>query len=69
MRTFEPVFFAYPENKTLDAVVAKYTAQKPVYDFVAPDDASAISLGDEASCCKDFNLSKYVLCIVLILLR
>ena len=34
----EPVFFAYPENKTLDAVVAKYTAQKPVYDFVAPDD-------------------------------
>ena len=34
----EPVFFAYPENKTLDAVVAKYTPQKPVYDFVAPDD-------------------------------
>ena len=34
----EPVFFAYPENKTLDAVVAKYTAQKPVYDFVALDD-------------------------------
>ena len=34
----EPVFFAYPENKTLDAVVATYMAQKPVYDFVAPDD-------------------------------
>ncbi len=34
----EPVFFAYPENKTLDAIVKKYTTQKPVYDFVAPDD-------------------------------
>lgn len=34
----EPVFFAYPESKVLDAIVAKYTAQKPVYDFVAPDD-------------------------------
>lgn len=34
----EPVFFAYPENKELDAVVKKYTSQKPVYDFVASDD-------------------------------
>lgn len=34
----EPVFFAYPESKVLDAIVAKYTAQTPVYDFVAPDD-------------------------------
>jgi uncharacterized protein (DUF1015 family) len=34
----EPVFFAYPDDKTLDVLVAKYAAQKPVYDFVAPDD-------------------------------
>lgn len=34
----EPVFFAYPDDAVLDALVAKYTAQKPVYDFVAPDD-------------------------------
>lgn len=34
----EPVFFAYPENRELDAIVKKYTAQKPVYDFVAPLD-------------------------------
>ena len=34
----EPVFFAYPDNEELDAIVAKYTAQKPVYDFIAPDD-------------------------------
>lgn len=34
----EPVFFAYPENKVLDAIVKKYTSAKPVYDFVAPDD-------------------------------
>ncbi len=33
----EPVFFAYPDNPVLDALVARYTAQKPVYDFVAPD--------------------------------
>ena len=25
-------------NAVLDAVIARYTAQKPVYDFVAPDD-------------------------------
>ena len=34
----EPVFFAYPDDAVLDAVVAKYTANKPVYEFVAPDD-------------------------------
>lgn len=34
----EPVFFAYPENEELDAIVKKYTAGRPVYDFVAPDD-------------------------------
>lgn len=31
----EPVFFAYPENAELDRIVKKYTARKPVYDFVA----------------------------------
>ena len=34
----EPVFFAYPENRTVDAIVAKYTAGEPVYDFIAPGD-------------------------------
>lgn len=34
----EPVFFAYPENKELDTIVKKYTANKPVYDFIAPLD-------------------------------
>lgn len=34
----EPVFFAYPENAELDAIVAKYTQRKPEYDFVAPGD-------------------------------
>lgn len=34
----EPVFFAYPENEALDAIVAKYVADKPEYDFIAPDD-------------------------------
>jgi len=31
----EPVFFAYPDNAELDALVVKYTARKPEYDFVA----------------------------------
>ena len=30
----EPVFFAYPDNAQLDAIVAKYTKEKPVYDFM-----------------------------------
>ena len=34
----EPVFFAYPDNAELDAIVAKYTIKKPVYDFIAPGD-------------------------------
>lgn len=34
----EPVFFAYPDNKVLDDIVARYTAQEPVYDFIAPID-------------------------------
>ena len=34
----EPVFFAYPDDAMLDEIVRKYTAEKPVYDFVAPDD-------------------------------
>ena len=34
----EPVFFAYPDNEELDAIVAKYTAGEPEYDFIAPGD-------------------------------
>ena len=34
----EPVFFAYPDNAELDAIVKKYTSQKPEYDFIAPGD-------------------------------
>ncbi|MCD8079417.1 MAG: DUF1015 domain-containing protein [Bacteroides sp.] len=34
----EPVFFAYPDQEELDAIVQKYTAQAPVYDFIAPGD-------------------------------
>lgn len=31
----EPVFFAYPDNSVLDAIVARYTASEPEYDFTA----------------------------------
>lgn len=34
----EPVFFAYPDNAVLDALVKKYTAKTPEYDFIAPID-------------------------------
>ncbi|MDR0988743.1 MAG: DUF1015 domain-containing protein [Prevotellaceae bacterium] len=34
----EPVFFAYPDNEVLDALVGRYAAQPPVYDFIAPGD-------------------------------
>ena len=34
----EPVFFAYPDNAELDAIVAKYTAGTPEYNFIAPGD-------------------------------
>lgn len=31
----EPVFFAYPAQEEINAIVARYTAQTPVYSFVA----------------------------------
>lgn len=34
----EPVFFAYPDNAVLDAIVAKYITAAPEYDFTAKDD-------------------------------
>lgn len=34
----EPVFFAYPDNAELDALVARYTAEAPEYDYVAQGD-------------------------------
>ena len=34
----EPVFFAYPDNATLDALIMRYAATKPEYDFIAPID-------------------------------
>ncbi|MBO7427762.1 MAG: DUF1015 domain-containing protein [Paludibacteraceae bacterium] len=34
----EPVFFAYPDNATLDSLIKKYTANTPEYDFIAPID-------------------------------
>jgi uncharacterized protein (DUF1015 family) len=34
----EPVFFAYKHVDELDAIIARYTSQEPVYDFVAEID-------------------------------
>ncbi|MCD8301491.1 MAG: DUF1015 domain-containing protein [Prevotellaceae bacterium] len=34
----EPVFFAYPDNPTIDALVASYVKGEPEYDFIAPVD-------------------------------
>ncbi len=34
----EPVFFAYPDNSVLDALMMRYTATEPEYDFIAPVD-------------------------------
>lgn len=34
----EPVFFAYPDNKTLDSLIKRYAKTDPEYDFVAPID-------------------------------
>ena len=34
----EPVFFAYPDNEVLDALIMRYAAQEPEYDFIAPID-------------------------------
>lgn len=31
----EPVFFAYPDNREIDEIVAKYTTGTPEYDFTA----------------------------------
>ncbi|MCC8070831.1 MAG: DUF1015 domain-containing protein [Bacteroidales bacterium] len=33
----EPVFFAFPDNEVLEKVIKTVTAEKPEYDFVAPD--------------------------------
>lgn len=34
----EPVFFAYPDNTTLNNLINKYAATEPEYDFIAPVD-------------------------------
>ena len=34
----EPVFFAYPDNATLDKLIMKYAKGEPEYDFIAPID-------------------------------
>ena len=34
----EPVFFAYPDNAVLDALIMRYAATLPEYDFIAPVD-------------------------------
>ena len=34
----EPVFFAYPDDKTIDDIVSRYAKGKPEYDFIAPID-------------------------------
>ena len=34
----EPVFFAYPDNSVLDALITRYAQTEPEYDFIAPID-------------------------------
>ena len=34
----EPVFFAYPDDEVLDALISRYASTVPEYDFVAPID-------------------------------
>ena len=34
----EPVFFAYPDNSTLDSLIMRHAATQPEYDFIAPVD-------------------------------
>ena len=34
----EPVFFAYPDNEQLSAIISKYVVAEPEYDFVAQGD-------------------------------
>jgi uncharacterized protein (DUF1015 family) len=33
----EPVFFAFPDNVALEAIIKEVTAKEPEYDFIAPD--------------------------------
>ena len=33
----EPVFFSYPDNDGIEAIVKKYTVREPEYDFTAED--------------------------------
>lgn len=33
----EPVFFAFPDNETLEKIIRETTAKEPEYDFTAPD--------------------------------
>jgi len=33
----EPVFFAFPDNESLQQIINTVTAEEPEYDFVAPD--------------------------------
>jgi len=33
----EPVFFAYPDNKTIDDIVTRITSARAEYDFMTPD--------------------------------
>ena len=40
----EPVFFAYPDNQTLDALLTRYAATKPEYDFIAPSCGLCLTL-------------------------
>lgn len=34
---YEPVFFAYPENREIDAIVSRIVSVAPEYDFIADD--------------------------------
>ncbi|MBQ7421103.1 MAG: DUF1015 domain-containing protein [Prevotella sp.] len=34
----EPVFFAYPDNEVLNALIMRYAKTEPEYDFIAPID-------------------------------
>lgn len=45
----EPVFFAYPDNETLNNLIMRYAATEPEYDFIAPIDG----FGHKFWCIKD----------------
>lgn len=34
----EPVFFAHEDNEELNKIIARYTKERPLYDFIAPND-------------------------------